>query len=203
MSQLPETTRQAHERVIGERLVANQDKILSLYEPQSQVYYRGKASKTTEFGLQCHLAESMDGFIMDWDLVEGAPQKDSQHLKPCIKRLQQAGIHIKEVVGDRAYPSRDNSKYLREQEIQDHLCPSNVVRLQEKLQEQAFAKFQKRRAQTEARIGILKNNFIGRKMPLKGITHQKQHTAWCVLTHNLWVTARMITAQQERLKKAA
>lgn len=200
LSQLPQAIKQAHERLIGERQVANADKTLSLYEPQAQVYYRGKSGEATEFGLQLHLAESMDGLMMDWDLVEGAPKKDSTHLKPCLQRLQASGILIKHAVGDRGYPSRANSAYLKEQSIENHLCPKNVIKLQERLKDKAFARFQKRRAQTEARIGILKNNFIGLKMPMKGITRQKQHTAWCVLTHNLWVLARILQSQQEPLK---
>ncbi|MBA3707801.1 MAG: hypothetical protein H0W83_03145, partial [Planctomycetes bacterium] len=40
---LPAAVKQAHERIIGERVVPNVDKKLSLYEPHAQVYVRGKA----------------------------------------------------------------------------------------------------------------------------------------------------------------
>ena len=48
----------------------------------------------------------------------------------------------------------------------------------------------KRRAQTEARIGILKNNFLGRKLTTKGYENQSKQVAWAVLAHNVWVLAR-------------
>ncbi len=51
--------------------------------------------------------------------------------------------------------------------------------------------YQRRRAQTEARISILKHMFIGTKMPAKGRDRQEKHVAWAVLTHNLWVLARL------------
>jgi hypothetical protein len=63
LNQLPAAIEQAHERIIGERLVPNDRKILSLYESHTQVYHRGKAGAATEFGLQLLVGESRDGFI--------------------------------------------------------------------------------------------------------------------------------------------
>jgi len=203
LTQLPEAIDQAHERIIGERQVPNDRKILSLYESHSQVYHRGKAGKPTEFGLQLLVGESMDGLIVDWDLVEGAPKNDTQHLKPCIERLQASGITILEAVGDRGFASLKNSKYLFQQQIGDQLCPRGVIDLQKRLQEKEFVTFQKRRAQTEARISILKHRFIGPTIPAKGIKRQKKHVAWSILTHNLWVIARKIITQAEPMQQAA
>jgi hypothetical protein len=56
---------------------------------------------------------------------------------------------------------------------------------------QKFARLQRRRAQTEARIGILKQGFLGRPMRAKGFDHRELALAWGVLTHNLWLFARM------------
>ena len=50
ITQLPEAMRQAHERIIGERRVANEEKILSLYESDIHVIVRGKARSEVEFG---------------------------------------------------------------------------------------------------------------------------------------------------------
>ena len=203
LAQLPDAITQAHERIIGERLVPNDRKILSLYESHAKVYHRGKAGKSTEFGLQLLVGESMDGLIVDWDLVDGAPKNDTQHLKPCIERLQAAKIHIANAVSDRGFASAKNSAYLNKQQIGDQLYPRNVIDLQQRLQEESFVTFQKRRAQTEARIGILKNRFIGQRMPVKGYTRQKKHMAWCVLAHNLWLLARRLADQEQPIKQAA
>src|ERR1035438_9564147 len=59
LNQLPAALHQAHERIIGERLVKNQDKILSLYEPDVQVVVRHKAGAEVEFGNSLLLAESV------------------------------------------------------------------------------------------------------------------------------------------------
>ena len=54
-----------------------------------------------------------------------------------------------------------------------------------------FSRLQRRRAQTEGRISILKAGFLGRPMRAKGFGHRKLALAWGVLTHNLWMLARM------------
>jgi hypothetical protein len=59
-----------------------------------------------------------------------------------------------------------------------------------------FAQIQKRRAQTEGRIGILKANFLPGAVNAKGLKTQEM-TACAILTHNLWVLARLPQRQTE------
>ena len=61
---------------------------------------------------------------------------------------------------------------------------------------------QQRRSQTEGRIGILKNQFLGRPLRVKGFAHRELAVTWGVLTHNLWVLARLPQAA-ELLQEAA
>lgn len=202
LTQLPDAIAQAHERIIGERQVPNDRKILSLYEPHTTVYHRGKAGSQTEFGLQLVMGEAVDGLITDWELVDGAPKNDVLHLVPCIERLKAGDIRIVNAIADRGFASAKNSRTLDEIKIGDHLCPRKIVDLKARLQEKEFAAFQKRRAQTEGRIGILKHCFIGATMPVKGFDRQKKHMAWSVLAHNLWLIARRLQ-DQAALKQAA
>jgi hypothetical protein len=120
-----------------------------------------------------------------------------------LDRLQAAGIKITNAAGDRGFASEKNSRYLDEKKIGDHLCPRNVILLQQRLKEKEFMAFQKRRAQTEARIGIIKNCFIGQVIPAKGFPRQKKRMAWSVLAHKLWFLARHLAAQVPRLQQAA
>jgi hypothetical protein len=71
------------------------------------------------------------------------------------------------------------------------------------MKEQKFARLQRRRAQTEARIGILKQGFLGRPMRAKGFDHQELALAWGVLTHNLWMLARMRQVKKNPLLRRA
>jgi hypothetical protein len=60
-----------------------------------------------------------------------------------------------------------------------------------------FARLQRRRAQTEGRIGILKQGFLGRPMRAKGFERRGLALAWGVLTHNLWMLARLRKVKKE------
>jgi hypothetical protein len=64
-----------------------------------------------------------------------------------------------------------------------------------------FAALQKRRAQTEGRIGVLKNGFFGAPMRAEGFEHRERAVMWGVLTHNLWVLARLRVAKEEKKPK--
>ena len=79
------------------------------------------------------------------------------------------------------------------------MCPRNPHRLQERLQEPRFIALQSRRGQTEARIGIFKNAFLGNPLRSKGFSRKQMAISWCVLTHNLWVIARKALADEQSL----
>ena len=95
------------------------------------------------------------------------------------------------VVGDRGFSSACNSRTLREAGTFDALCPRQPALLRERMREERFARLQRRRAQTEARISILKRGFLGQPMRAKGFAHRELALAWGVLTHNLWMLARL------------
>ena len=59
-----------------------------------------------------------------------------------------------------------------------------------KEEDQRLKKLLRRRAQTEARIGILKNIFLQETPKAKGYEHRAMQVTWAVLAHNLWVVAR-------------
>ena len=62
--------------------------------------------------------------------------------------------------------------------------------MEKALQDDAFRALHQRRAQTEARIGIFKANFLGDCLPTKSRKAQHRYVAWATLAHNLWVLAR-------------
>ena len=200
---LPAAQKQAHERIIGERKVDNADKILSLYEIDSRVIVRGKAGAEVEFGNTLLLAEQKDGLIVDWQLHrEGAPA-DTRQLPESLQRMDHAyGAGVIRALGaDRGFSSAANQALLKARDIYDGICPKPPARLKERMAEERFVQLQRRRSQTEGRIGIFKNGFLGRPMRAKGFEHRDLAVNWQVLTHNLWVLARM--EQRAALAQAA
>jgi hypothetical protein len=93
---------------------------------------------------------------------------------------------------------------LEERGIGNGLCPRNVSELAAKLtSEEGYREGLKRRAATEGRIGIFKNVFLGRPLLAKGFEHRELAVGWSVLTHNLWVIARMAEAEKKRKAQQA
>ena len=204
LGQLPAAIKQAHERIIGERQMSNQDKILSLYDASINVIVRGKAGAEVEFGNKLWLGEIKEGLIVDYELYDDNPS-DPALVKPAIQRLVvQQDLAIKHAWGDRGLASKLNKEMLESLGIRDGLCPRDVAELSQRLNEEpGFRAGLKRRAGTEARIGIFKNVFMGRPAPAKGFAHRELAVGWAVLTHNLWVVARLAEAQCQRQARAA
>ena len=200
---LPRAQKQAHERIIGGRPVANAEKMLSLYEADVRVIVRGKAGAEVEFGNTVLLGENRQGVILDYQIFRESAPADSQTLFASLSRVwDMAGRQVGAVATDRGFASAANRRALAESDTFDGLCPRQPAALSRKMQGKKFARLQRRRAQTEARIGILKHGFLGRPMRAKGFAHRELALAWGVLTHNLWMLARLRKVKQKTRKKA-
>lgn len=207
LNQLPAALKQAHERIIGERQVANSDKILSLYDKDLHVIVRGKAGADVEFGNTLLIAEQAQGLVVDWHLYQESAPADSRQLEPSMARMEARlgpGV-IEAVVGDRGFDSEANRKMLAERKVFNGLCPRGVEELRRRRHGKRFGDMQRRRSQTEGRIAILKNDYFGRPMRAKGYEHRALSVSWSVLAHNLWVLARLETEEEAKseLREAA
>lgn len=207
LAQLPAAVKQAHERIIGERAVPNAEKILSLYESDIHVIVRGKAGADVEFGNSLFVAETASGFILDHELRQGASPGDAKWLQERYDIMKAAsGGQLCGAVGDRGFDSKASRQKLVKEDAFNGLCPRDARELKKRLQEdEAFVGAQKRRAQTEGRIGILKNVFLQGTPRAKGFKNRQLQVAWAVLAHNLWVVARLpwVKEKEKEIAKAA
>ncbi|MFT6180802.1 MAG: hypothetical protein ACJAQT_003698 [Akkermansiaceae bacterium] len=81
-------------------------------------------------------------------------------------------------------PAKNDRKHRIELEFIDELIPpKSPARLREKLKDPAFAASQKRRAQTEARIGMITNNYQPGRSLSKGLDSRRQELRWIMLAH--------------------
>jgi len=116
---------------------------------------------------------------------------DSALLPRTVGRMEEAyGPTLKALAADRDFDGETNRVGLQEEGIYNAVCPRNPRQLKERNGSRKFKRLQRRRAQTEGRVGILKNVFWGRPMRSKGFGHWELTVAWTVLVHNLWLLAR-------------
>lgn len=204
LTQIPAIIHQGHERIIGERRIKNEEKILSLYDENINVLVRKKAEAMVEFGNKLLLGEQDDGLIIDWQLYKNKTPADTKLLSESILRIQETYSCLPaNLSSDRGFFSKQNKRFLRDRNINDYMCPKPVEELRMRLQDKIFSKHQTRRAQTEARIGIFKNSFLGKPLRSKCFDNRNLNVAWAVLTHNLWVLARMPMKNVEEQKISA
>ena len=201
---LPKARKQARQRIISGRQVESKDKILSLYEPQTRVIVRHKAGAEVEFGNTLLLGETQQGIITDWKLFEESAPADARLLLSSLDRIQKAfGQSPKAVGTDRGFDSQSNRAGLQKRCIYNALCPREPQQLKQRNGSWKFKRLQKRRGQIEPRVAILKSNFLGQPMRSKGFGHRNLSVTWAVLTHNLWVIARLPRAQAAQAKRQA
>ena len=192
LDQLPQARQQAGQRILKEQQVPSTEKILSLYEPHAQVIVRHKPGAEVEFGNTLLLGESRQGVIVHWELFKESAPNDARLVRPSVEAIEQnLNIRLKALGTDRGFDSQSNQQFLKQQKIYNALCPRSAKELKRKKTSWKFSQLQKRRSQCEGRIGIVKNNFLGRPLRSKGFAHRELAVSWAVLTHNLWVIARL------------
>lgn len=203
LGKLPLVKKQAHERIIGGRQVANTDKILSVHESDLHVIVRRKAGKEVEFGNTLLICESAHGYILDWQLYRGQAPSESDQLLESLER--QGNLELEKPIlaacTDRGFASKKTSRLLRGSGIYDATCHRDPVQLKERMGEKLFADLQRRRGSTEARIAIL-NQKLGGRLRQKGYANRALAIGWAVLAHNLWLLARLLAQQAESAEAA-
>jgi hypothetical protein len=192
LEQLPQARKQARQRILQGQPIANADKILSLYELDVHVIVRKKAGAEVEFGNTLFLAENPQGLILDWELFQQSAPADPALLPWSVGRMERAyGPKLKALAADRGFDNRTNRVGLDHDGIYNAVCPRSPQQLRERSGSWKFKRLQRRRAQLEGRVSILKNVFLHGRLRSKGFKHRRLTVTWTVLVHNLWVLARM------------
>ena len=204
LEQLPKARQQARQRILQGQLVPKAEKILSLYEEDVQVIVRKKAGAEVEFGNTLFLAENPQGAIIDWELFRESAPADPALLPRSVARMQQAyAPGPQALAADRGFDCELNRCGLQEEKIFNAVCPRSPRQLRQRNHSWKFKRLQRRRAQTEGRIGIFKNVFLGGRIRNKGFAHRGLTVTWTVLVHNLWVLARLPQADAPAAKQWA
>ncbi len=142
--------------------------------------------------------------IIDWKFYREQAPSDTKMLKESYHRIEEnIGIKVSLMAGDRGFDSKANRIHMESNDIFNAICPRNPALLAQRLEEEQFRKAQNRRSQTEARIGILSNCFCGSPMKQKGFDNRKIHMGLSILSHNLWVLARLKIKQDKIQQEAA
>jgi len=198
---------QTRRRVIEGEQVPSEQKIYSIFEDHTALIKRGKAQKPVEFGHKVFLAESAQGLITDYRVLEGNPA-DSDHVQASLERHQQIFQHPPECyTGDRGFYSANNVERCQQAKVGEVCIPQRGGKKtaeQEALERsRAFKKAQRFRVGIEGRISVL---FRGRGMKrcrAKGRERFEMLVGAAVLANNLMRIAQLIEDQKPKRRRAA
>jgi transposase, IS5 family len=179
--------RQAKQRIFGgDTHVA--EKLVSIFEPTTEIIRKGKASKPTEFGKMVKIQETENQIITDYAVYEKRPS-DSELLIPGIEAHEKKlGCTPHLVAGDAAFYSAKNEKAAREKGVKRVCTPSRNTKSAERKREQKkrwFKQGQKWRTGCEGRISVLKRRHGLRRCLYKGDGGMKRWVGLGVIADNL------------------
>jgi IS5 family transposase len=199
---------QTRRRVIDGEQVPAEEKVYSIFESHTDLIKRGKVRKPIEFGHKVFLAESAQGLITDYQVLDGNPADTSQ-VQASLQRHQQTFQGAPDLyAADRGFYSAENLDACDKAGVSQVSIPQRggqkTAEREAWERSPAFKKGQRFRAGIEGRISVL---FRGRGMK-RCRAHGRERfevlVGAAVLVNNLLCIAEMLRDRQStRAKKAA
>ena len=160
---LDQAIAQAKQRVLQGEPVPAEEKLLSLFEPETQLIRRHKAGKPTEFGRKLWLGEVEGGIISEYRLLEHGGGLDHPELPASLEAHQQRfGRPPNLLAGDRGVFSEANEQLAHTLKIKHIVLPKagRVSQARQAYERQRwFRRGFRFRAGIEGRIRVLKRDF--------------------------------------------
>jgi transposase, IS5 family len=191
---------QATRRVIDGEVVPNKEKLLSLFEPHTQVIVRHKAGKPTEFGRKLVLDEVEGGIISRYEILKNGGGQDYPYLKASLEGHQQRfGKPPDLLAGDRGLYTPDNEQLAKDFGVKRVVLPKTGRVSPERREHERQGWFRRGfrfRAGVEGRISVLKR-CQGLDVCLNhGEDGFGRWVGWGIVTANLLRIARTQVARQ-------
>lgn len=189
LPRLSQGIRQAERRVLGGESVPAGEKLLSLFEPHTQVIPRFKAGKAVEFGRKLRLDEVEGGLISGYAILDRGGGPDQPQLRASLaNHRRQFGRPPELLAGDRGLASAENERLAKEEGVKQVALP-HVGKAppgrRAKERGRRFKRADRFRAGIEGRIHALRRDFGLRRCRYHGKRGMGRWVGWGILAHNL------------------
>ncbi|MGH8533775.1 MAG: ISNCY family transposase [Gammaproteobacteria bacterium] len=197
---LKQVMHQARARLLkGNTHVAG--KLVSLFEPYTEVIRKGKAAKPTEFGKMVKVQEAERQIVTHYEVYDERPS-DSDLLIPALEIHQrQFGRPPRLVTADAAFFSQRNEDAAHARGVKWVAIPNRSTKSAErkKLQKKRwFRNAQKWRTGAEGRISLMKRRHGLNRCRYKGLSGMKRWVGLGVIGDNLINIGRALAASATR-----
>jgi IS5 family transposase len=171
-------------------------KLLSVFEPSTEVIRKGKAGKPNEFGKMVKLQEAENQIVIDFEVYDKRPN-DSDLLIPAIELHQAATGRVPHLVAaDAAFYSGKNEAAAKAKGVKRVCVPNRSTKSAERRREQKkrwFRHGQKWRTGCEGRISVTKRRHGLNRCRYKGQDGMKRWVGLGVISDNLINIGRTIS----------
>jgi transposase, IS5 family len=179
--------RQTKARVFGGN-TRSESKLVSLFEPQTEIIRKGKASTPTEFGKLVKIQEAENQIITAYQVYDLRPN-DNDLLVPAVQVHEQRLNRIPELVaGDAGFYSAQGESNVQTMGVKRVSIPNHSTKSPERRRHQKrrwFRKGQKWRTGCEGRISVLKRRHGLNRCRYKGSAGMKRWVGLGVISDNL------------------
>jgi IS5 family transposase len=185
-------------RVFEDELVPAREKLVSLFEPHTDIICRGKANKPTEFGHKVWLDEVEGGIVTHYRVLDGNPPDRDQWRPSLEHHVQQFGRPPDQASGDRGVYSPENEAYAAEMGVRRVILPKpgrkSAARRQHE-QQRWFKRGRRFHVGVEGRISVLKRKHDLDRCLDHGEDGFERWVGWGIITGNLAVIGATLAAR--------
>jgi transposase, IS5 family len=192
-----QVTKQTRARMFRDE-TRTQGKILSLFEPSTEVIRKGKAAKPNEFGKMVKLQEAENQIVVDYEVYARRPN-DADLLIPAIETHRaKLGRAPYLVAADAAFYSAKNEAAAKARGVKRVCIPNRSTKSVERRREQKkrwFRNGQKWRTGCEGRISVVKRRHGLNRCRYRGETGMQRWVGLGVIADNLVNIGRALQKQ--------
>jgi len=189
LPRLKQGIRQAERRVLKDDPVPSGEKVLSLFEPHTQVIPRFKAGKSVEFGRKIRLDEVEGGLISGYAVLEQGGGQDQPYLADALaNHRQQFGRAPDLLAADRGMASAANERLAQEAGVKQVALPHVGKAPPDRRAQERGRRFKRGyrfRAGIEGRIHALRRDYGLKRCRYHEERGMGRWVGWGVLAHNL------------------
>jgi len=185
-------------RVLQQEKVPALEKIVSIFEPHSDIIQRNKAHKPTEYGHKVWLDEVDGGIVTRWDVLDGNPGDDRQWLPSLDHHIELFGVAPRQASADRGVHSSDNELLAQQRGVQHVVLPQPGRKSEERLKHERQSWFKRGRKWhngVEGRISVLKRCFELNRCRDHGEDGFDKWVGWGVIVANLKTISRKAASE--------
>ena len=166
------------------------EKIVSIFEPHTDIICRGKTNRPVEFGHKVWLDEVDGGIVSDYRILEGNPNDTKQWCPSLDHHVELFGRPPRQASADRGVYSAPNDAYAEKIGVKRVILPKPGYKSEERRQYEKQRWFKRGRhfhAGVEGRISVLKRKHGMDRCLYHGDDGFGRYVGWSVIAGNLAV----------------